>query len=307
MQNPQDLYDFDPEGLEAVDATDSEDFDGLVLLYHFDGFMDAGAVGRQVVDHIRSEFCYQVVARFDADRLIDYRARRPHMVFRRDHWADYDRPALELLLARDPTGTPFLLLSGPEPDREWERFAAAVLQAVERLGVRLAVGFHGIPMGVPHTRPAGVTAHGNRTDLISGHPALFDEAQIPGSAQALVEYRLAEAGHDAVGFAVHVPHYVASAEYPAAALGALEAVTSATGLVLPAPSLRTRSEKVAAEIDRQIAEGGDLAAEIRSMEHQYDALAGSLDRPSLAAEATDLPSADELAAQFERFLAEREE
>jgi PAC2 family len=305
--DPQDLYEYDPEGLEAADATDSEDFDGLVLLYHFDGFMDAGAAGRQVVDHIRDEFCYQVVARFDADRLVDYRARRPQMIFRRDHWASYEAPALEMMLARDPTGTPFLMLSGPEPDREWERFAAAVRQTVERLGVRMSVNFHGIPMGVPHTRPIGVTAHGNRSDLLAGHPALFDEAQVPGSAQSMVEYRLAEAGHDVLGFAVHVPHYVASAAYPAAALGVLDAVTSATGLVLPATALRTRSQKITAEIDRQIAEGGDLAAEIRGMEHQYDALSQSLERQGPAAEPEDLPSADELAAQFERFLAEREE
>jgi hypothetical protein len=43
------------------------------------------------------------------------------------------------------------------------------------------------------------------------------------------------------------------------------------------------------------------------MEHQYDALTGSMGRPNLAAEPVDLPSADELAAQFERFLAERDE
>jgi PAC2 family len=305
--DPQNLYEFAPEGLEAADATDSEDFDGLVLLYHFDGFMDAGAAGRQVVDHIKEEFCFQEVARFDADRLIDYRARRPPMVFKRDHWDAYDPPSIELLLARDPTGTPFLVLAGPEPDREWERFAAALRQIIERLGVRLAVTFHGIPMGVPHTRPTGLTAHGNRPDLLAGHPSLFDEAQVPGSAQALVEYRLSEAGHDVLGFAVHVPHYVAGSSYPAAALAALDAVTASTGLVLPARELRTRSEKIAAEIGRQIAQSSELAEEIHGMEHQYDLLAASQDRENLAAETTELPSADELAAQFQQFLAEREE
>lgn len=75
---------------------------------------------------------------------------------------------------------------------EWERFAAAVRQIVERLGVRLSVNFHGIPMGVPHTRPVGLTPHGNRTDLVPGHRSPFEEAQVPGSAEALVEYRLME-------------------------------------------------------------------------------------------------------------------
>lgn len=84
-------------------------------------------------------------------------------------------------LVQDATGAPFLLLSGPEPDVEWERFAAAVRQIVERLQVRLSVNFHGIPMGVPHTRPVGITPHGNRTDLVPVSTSVFDEAQVPAA------------------------------------------------------------------------------------------------------------------------------
>ncbi|WP_217177109.1 PAC2 family protein, partial [Streptomyces sp. AC495_CC817] len=74
-----------------------------------------------------------------------------------------------------------------------------------------------------------------------GYQGLFDEAQVPGSAESLIEFRLGEAGHDVLGVAAHVPHYVARSPYPDAALTALEAVTAATGLVLPgvAHSLRT--------------------------------------------------------------------
>ncbi len=118
-------------------------------------------------------------------------------------------------------------------DVEWERFAAAVRQIVERLGVRLSVSFHGIPMGVPHTRPVGLTPHGNRTDLVPGHSSPFDEAQVPGSAESLLEYRLMQAGHDVLGVAAHVPHYIARSPYPDAALTVLEAITAATGLVVP--------------------------------------------------------------------------
>ncbi|CAM5726041.1 hypothetical protein STENM223S_08489 [Streptomyces tendae] len=140
-----------------------------------------------------------------------------------------------------------------------ERFAAAVRQIVERLQVRLAVNFHGIPMGVPHTRPVGLTPHGNRTDLVPSSSSPFDEAQVPGSAEALVEYRLMQAGHDVLGVAAHVPHYIARSPYPDAALTALEAVTAATGLVLPgvAHSLRTDAQRTQTEIDRQIREGDD--------------------------------------------------
>ncbi|MFJ4339752.1 PAC2 family protein [Streptomyces sp. NPDC088915] len=309
MLDPQDLYEWDPKGVAVVDMALAQESAGLVMLYHFDGYIDAGETGEQIVEGLLDTLPHQLVARFDHDRLVDYRARRPLLTFRRDRWTAYETPSIEVRLVQDATGAPFLVLSGPEPDVEWERFAAAVRQIVERLGVRLSVNFHGIPMGVPHTRPVGLTPHGSRTDLMPGHRSPFDEAQVPGSAEALVEYRLTEAGHDTLGVAAHVPHYVARSAYPDAALTALEAVTAATGLVLPgiAHSLRTEARRTQTEIDRQIGEGDEeLVALVQGLEHQYDAVAGAETRGNLVAESADLPSADELGREFERFLAERE-
>ncbi|MDF3288683.1 PAC2 family protein [Streptomyces silvisoli] len=306
MLDPQSLYEFEPDGVHAVDSADAG---GLVLLYHLEGFIDAGDTGEQLVDELLENLDHQVVARFDVDQLLDYRARRPLMTFQRDHWSGYEAPELALRLMKDTTGTPFLLLSGPEPDVQWERFAEAVGGLVERFGVRLSINFHGIPMGVPHTRPVGLTPHGNRTDLTPGHRGWFDEAQVPGSADSLIELRLAQAGHDVLGVAAHVPHYLARSPYPDASLAVLEAVTAATGLVLPGPAhaLRAQAYTVQEEIERQLAEGdAELTSVVRGLENQYDALAGAGGRESLLAEPADLPSADDLGAEFERFLAERE-
>lgn len=310
MLEPKGLYEWEPAGLRAVDEIiGGDDTAGLVLLYHFEGFMDAGETGAQIVARVEESQPHLTVARFDVDRLVDYRARRPAMTFRRSQWVSYDAPALELRLVRDATGAPFLLLSGPEPDVEWERFTAAVREIVERTGVRLAVTFHGIPMGVPHTRPVGLTPHGNRIDLVPGHQPLFDEAQVPGSAAALTELRLAESGHEVLGVAAHVPHYIARSTYPDAALVVLESITSATGLVLPeiAHGLRGEALKTQNEIERQLAEGDDeLVSVVRGLEQQYDAVAGAETRGNLVAEPVELPSAEELGEVFERFLADRE-
>ena len=309
MLDPQALYRWEPEGLAAADTAIAQDSAGPVMLYHFDGFIDAGDTGDQIVERLLDQLPGRTVARFDADRLVDYRARRPLLTFRRDRWTAYEAPKLEVKLLQDATGTPFLLLSGPEPDVEWERFTEAVREIVQRLGVRLAMNFHGIPMGVPHTRPVGITPHGNRVDLLPGHRSVFEEAQVPGSAAALLEFRLAEAGHDVLGVAAHVPHYIARSPYPDAALAALEAVVSVTGLVLPdvAQQLRNEAQGTQAEIERQLGEGDEeLVALVRGLENQYDAAAGSEIRGNLFAEPSHIPSADELGRDFERFLAERE-
>ncbi|MFC9972938.1 proteasome assembly chaperone family protein [Spirillospora sp. NPDC127200] len=296
MLNPEDLYQLD---------ADLPELSGPVMLHSLDGFVDAGSVGRLVREHLLETLEHRVVARFDVDSLIDYRARRPMMTYDRDHWSSYEAPELVVHLMRDEVGTPFLFLTGPEPDRLWEGFTAAVRDLVEDLDVGLVVGFHGIPMGVPHTRPVGMTAHATRPELIT-RSSWFDKVQVPGSAAGLMELRLGEAGHDALGFAVHVPHYLAQAAYPAAAVAALEAVVGATGLVLPADKLRAAATETDAEIAEQVSGNDEVEKVVRALEQQYDAFAGAGERDSLLAEAQEMPTAEEIGAQFERFLAEQE-
>src|SRR5436305_7768548 len=212
---------------------------GPVLVEMLDGFVDAGAARRLAREHVLAALPSLVVATFDVDLLYDYRARRPPMLFAQDHWSSYEEPQLEVRVLHDEAGTPFLLLLGAEPDVMWGRFVAAVQVLVERLDVRLTVGTNAIPMAVPHTRPTGLTAHGSRKELVAEHPAWVGTVQVPGSASALIEYRLGSAGIDAVGFAVHVPHYLAQAAYPAASVVLLRAVADVAGLTLPLASLET--------------------------------------------------------------------
>ncbi len=296
-RDPADLYQEEP-GAPAPERD-------LVLLYYLDGFIDAGAAGRLLAAHLLNTLEHERIATFDIDSLLDYRSRRPIMTFSKDHWEDYDAPELVLSLMRDGAGTQFLLLSGLEPDREWDTFTRAVSQLCAQLGVRLAVGFHGIPMGVPHTRQLGVTAHATQPDLIEGYRPLVDKLQVPGSAAALLEYRLGADNRAAIGFAVHVPHYLAQAAYPAAAVTLLESVRRVTGLELPEDALRESARRTDLEIARQVEGSAEVAEVVQALEQQYDAF--TADRESLLADdAEPMPTAEELGAQFERFLAEQQ-
>jgi len=297
-RDPADLYEVSPDAPELDDE--------LVMLYYLDGFIDAGGAGRLLAAHLLSSLEHEAIARFDVDALIDYRSRRPTMTFTKDHWEQYDAPELTVSMLRDAAGTPFLLLNGPEPDREWEAFTLAVRQLSAALGVRLAVSFHGIPMGVPHTRPLGVTAHATRAELVEGYRPLVDRLQVPGSASALLELRLGEDERAAMGFAVHVPHYLAQAAYPAAAVTLLESVERAAGLSLPADVLREAAHRTDLEITRQVEGSAEVTEVVQSLEQQYDAFTSGTDG-LLADEAeVAMPTADELGAQFERFLAEQQ-
>ncbi|PWU46620.1 proteasome protein [Micromonospora globispora] len=297
MLDPHELYEL---------ADDLPDLGQPVLIQALTGFVDAGSATRLAREQLLTSLESRPIARFDVDQLFDYRARRPVMTFVEDHWADYDAPELELRLLHDDDETPFLLLTGPEPDVQWERFVAAVAGLIARLDVRLTVGLNSIPMAVPHTRPTGVTAHATRRDLIAGHEPWLQRVQVPGSVGHLLEFRLGEQGRDALGFAAHVPHYVAQTEYPAAAEVLLASISRSTGLLLPRDGLRAAAEVVRVEIDRQVAETDEAATLVQALEEQYDAFArGRGEKNLLAPETGPLPTADELGAELERFLAEQ--
>lgn len=294
-----DLYALDP------DLVDRPLPPGMVLLQALSGFVDAGGAARLARDTLLEAGSNRVVARFDVDRLHDYRARRPIMTFVEDHWEAYDAPQLVVRELHDADGVPFLLLDGPEPDVQWERFAAAVTELVGQLGVRLTVGLTAIPMAVPHTRPVGVTAHGTRPELAAGYPPWVGTIAVPASAGNLMEYRLGQAGHDAMGFAVHVPHYAAQMEYPPAAVALLRAVATSTGLVVPTETLAAAAASTLAQIDEQVASAEEVADVVRGLEQQYDAFQSARGQTGLlAADGSRLPTADELGAELERFLAE---
>ncbi|MER5701497.1 PAC2 family protein [Micromonospora sp. NPDC002296] len=297
MLDPHELYELSDE---------LPDLGQPVLIQALTGFVDAGSATRLAREQLLTSLDARQVARFDVDQLYDYRSRRPSMTFVEDHWEEYEAPTLEVHLLRDDDETPFLLLTGPEPDLQWERFVAAVAGLSARLDVRLTVGLNSIPMAVPHTRPTGVTAHATRRELISGYEPWLQRVQVPGSVGHLLEFRLGELGRDALGFSAHVPHYVAQAEYPAAAEVLLASVSRSTGLLLPRDGLRSAAEVVRVEIDRQVAQTEDAAALVSALEEQYDAFArGRGEKNLLAAEAGPLPTADELGAELERFLAEQ--
>ncbi len=296
MLDPHELY-------ELTD--DLPDLGQPVLIQALTGFVDAGNAGRLAREQLLTSLESRPIARFDLDQLFDYRSRRPVMTFVEDHWESYDEPELVLHLLHDDDETPFLLLTGPEPDLQWERFIAAVAGLAARLDVRLTVGLNSIPMAVPHTRPTGVTAHGTRRELIVGYEPWLQRVQVPGSVGHLLEFRLGKAGRDALGFAAHVPHYVAQAEYPAAAEVLLASVSRSTGLLLPRDGLRSAAEAIRVEIDRQVAQSDEATSLVQALEEQYDSFARGSGENLLATESGPLPTAEELGAELERFLAEQ--
>lgn len=282
----------------------SSDGRGPVLVHALEGFSDAGHAVRLAAGHLKESLESELVASFAIDDLLDYRSRRPLMTFKVDHFTDYDEPELNLYALRDSMGTPFLLLAGMEPDLQWERFVTAVRLLAERLGVRRTIGLGAIPMAVPHTRPVTLTAHSSNRDLIADHQPWVGEVQVPSSASNLLEYRMAQHGHESVGYTVHVPHYLTQTDYPAAAEALLEHVAASASLQFPLQALTEAGAVVRRKIDEQVEASSEVAQVVAALEQQYDAFVAAQQNRSLLARDEDLPSGEELGAEFERFLAQ---
>lgn len=294
IENP--LY--DEVSADAVPA-------GLPMVVLMTGFTDAGSAVSQLVEWARDRTPFTVLRRYRNDLLLDYRARRPVVEFDQDHLTGYAPPRLEIARTEDSEGHPFLLLAGYEPDFAWESFTASVQQFVVAAGASSVTWVHAIGMPVPHTRPIGATVSGNRPELSAAHSVWRPRTQVPSTAAHLLEYRLAQAELPVAGFVLLVPHYLGDAEYPAAAIAGLDSISAGTGLTFDVAALRAENEEFLRKVTEQIAGSDELSRMLAALEQRYDAyMAGANPAGPLLHEG-DLPSADELAAELERYLATR--
>jgi hypothetical protein len=283
---------------------------GIPLVAGLTGFTDSGSAVSQFTDYVLDVMQSRIVAVFDPDEFLDYRARRPTIYFDQDHLTGYEPPRLAIHLVKDEMERQFFLLSGYEPDFRWEHFSRTVVDFVAEFEVGETTWVHAIPMPVPHTRPIGSTVSGNRRDLVESMSVWRPHTQVPSNAMHLVEYRLDAAGHLVSGFVLLIPHYLADSVFPNAALASLEMITAATGLLFPTDRLRAEGRDFVARIDEQLTTNDELEKLVRKLETQYDKyMKKNMPAEMMKSPLTDidgeLPNAEQIAAELEAFLSAR--
>lgn len=295
MLDPAQLYTVNLDAWQrTVDARPPE---GLVLLHLLDGFVDAGDVSLLTATRILERCEHEVVAEFDVDQLHDYRSRRPVMTFDTDRYVDVQSWRFDLHRVTDLSGRSFLMITGPEPDVQWERVAAAVRQLAEELGVSHATSAMGLPMAVPHTRPTQITAVASDGQLDRPNPSWVGRTDMPGSFAALLNVRLGEGGIRSTGFAAHVPHYLAGSPFHQAVLATGERIAGITELDLPLGDLPDLVEANLVAIASEVDSSSEVQQVVTGLERQYDALLAGTE---------EVPTAEEIGAELERYLADRD-
>jgi hypothetical protein len=280
---------------------DRPDLDGPVLVVVLEGWIDAGFAAAQALQVLLAQSESTTVATFDADTLLDFRARRPTL-----HLVDGVNTGLtwsttELRHVRSPNGTDVLLLAGVEPDHAWHRFAEAVRDLGVDLGCRMQLGLGAYPAGVPHTRPVSLSATASDDALATSVGFLRGTIDVPAGVEAVIERSFADAGLPAVGIWAQVPHYAATMPYPAAAARLVDGLNQLAGTDFALGDLPDEIQATRRRIDQLLEANPEHVAMIRQLEEAVDELA----EDTIADQITDLPSGDDLAEELQRFLREQ--
>jgi PAC2 family len=260
------------------------------LVVHLHGWTDAGLAAQTAAVFLRSRWNATSLATFDADELIDFRARRPIVRLAGGTIEEVTWSPTELLAAT-PGERDALLLLGPEPDFRWRAFGDEVVEACRRLGVVEVFGLGAFPAPALHTDPVAVVGTSADSDLAARLETVPAIVELSSGIQTVLEERLHRAGIPATGLWARVPPYLAGGTHPPAALALVQTLGRLAGVEIETTELEAAAKDHLEQVEQAIRERPQIAEfvdQIRGMVEQ-----GADER---------IPSGDEIAAELERFL-----
>jgi PAC2 family protein len=275
-----------PVGVALYKLDDPGPLNEPSLIVALDGWVDAGSAATTAATLIAAGG--ETVARFDADRVYDYRARRPTLDIVDGRLSELDWPEFRIRLVR-PGGRDVLVLTAPEPDYRWPTLAAAVIDVARSLGVSQWISLGAIPAAVPHTRPVPILGTASRAGLLRGdiRPGPAGILRVPAALVSVLEMQAAKEGIDSVGYFAQVPHYV-SGPYPAASAELLRAVERHIGIELDRGALVAEGEQLRTRLDAATAADENTRSYVERLESMVDE--------------ERLPAGDDLISEIEQFL-----
>ena len=262
-----------------------------ILVTAWDGWFDVGGAATGAVEAMRGPDATHL-ASIDADEFFDFNERRPNLRIGPHGRRIVEWPANDVhCLALDNRERDLVFIEGVEPHLRWRTFVDAVLEVVERLDVKLVVTLGAMIAEVPHTRPPTIT--GSTTDAELGKLLRLDQPsyQGPTGIVGALHQRLDAGDIPAVSLRAGVPHYVSGAPNPKASRALLERFERVTGLPTHWAKLDKETLQWESQVNEAMTENDEIVQYVRALEQRYDTQAES-----------SLPTSDDLAAEFERFL-----
>ena len=265
-----------------------------ILVLAFSGYFDASSAATAAVDHLIAHSAATPIAHIDGERFFDMQQNRPHVELvdgttRRVVWPE------TTLYANDEVsdGRELVLLSGVEPHYAWRDYADLLIAVAEHTAAQVVVTLGATPGQTPHTRAPLVhssSANPMLADRLGLHrPRYQGITGIVGVLQSELDAR----SRPAISMQVGVPHYAAGATDWKAAMALLRELEDVTGIPTGHADLAPRAREWQEMVDRAIADSAEAGAYVPQLEAMYDLRTSE-----------DLPSSEDIAAEFERYLRE---
>jgi proteasome assembly chaperone (PAC2) family protein len=269
-----------------------------VLVCAFRGWNDAAAAASTALGALAASFDAELIATIDPEDFFDFQSTRPTITMDEGLTRRIEWPENNLVALRAPTADrDLVLLDGTEPNLRWRTFAETVATAADALGAELVVSMGALIAEVAHTLPVPVTGLASSAELVEELDLERSSYEGPTGIVGVVHDLCGQTGIDSASLWAAVPHYVAAIPNPKAALALLRRLEGLTGIAVDASELEEETSDYEEQIGRAVAANPEIEELVARIEaEQADLLAG---------EGEELPSADSIAREFQRFLRQR--
>jgi len=264
----------------------------------FEGWNDAGDAASSAVAFLASALDARSFARIDSEEFYDFQANRPSIRFDEQHTREIEWPTVEIFEAQVPRAPrDLVLVQGVEPSMRWRAFSTHLVDLAEALGVQVVVSLGALLGDVPHTRPVAMSGHASDAALLERLGIQASSYEGPTGIVGVLHTACARAGLPSASLWASVPHYVAAAANPKAALALLRRVEVLIGVSVDVSEL----ESSAADYERQVGIAVSSDPDIQAFVERLEQAADSEERSV----PDDVPSGDIIASEFQRFLRQR--
>ena len=274
-----------------------DDLRAPAMVCAFQGWNDAGDAASSAVSFLGSSLDAQRFARLDSEEFFDFQANRPTVRFSEDGGREITWPAIEIFQARAPRARrDLVLVQGVEPSMRWRAFTSHIVDLAEALGVQVVVSLGALLGDVPHTLPVALSGHASDPALLERLGTGTTSYEGPTGIVGVLHSACARAGLPSVTLWAAVPHYVASATNPKAALALVRKLEALVGVSVDASEL----ESAATDYERQVGLAVQSDPDIQAFVERLEQAAQTEESSPL-----EVPSGDAIAREFQRFLRQR--
>src|SRR6266576_1425328 len=280
------IWDRRPDGLRAP-----------AMVCAFQGWNDAGDAASSAVSFLASALNARRFARIDSEEFYDFQANRPCVRFADGGKREIVWPSVEVFEAPAPRAPrDLVLVQGVEPSMRWRSFSANLIDLAEALGVQVVVSLGALLGDVPHTHPVALSGHASEPALMERLGIQPSSYEGPTGIVGVLHNACADAALPSVSLWAAVPHYVAAATNPKAALALVRKVEGLIGVSVDVSELESAADDYERQVELAVQSDPDIQAFVERLE-----LAAQGDEDA----AENVPSGDILASEFQRFLRQR--